>query len=493
MKKSTWRKHHKWFGLLFGFFLLMFCLSGIVLNHRTLVSDINVGRGLLPPSYRYSHWNNGLLRGTLRYADTLLVYGGSGVWRTDSLASFIADFNQGLPGGADFRNIRGVVRTADGELFAAGQFGLYSHQPSGEWEETPLPLDAHERLTDLVAHGDTLIAVGRSRLYVSTLPYREFRPLTLKAPTGYDGRVSLFRTVWLLHSGELFGVAGKVLMDIVALVLILLTFTGILYWLLPKYIIRARKAGRKALRGLKLIKGSLAWHNKLGAATIILTLFVSVTGWMLRPPVLIALAQGRVPAIPGTTLSSPNAWNDKLRMMRYDEAAGDWLLSTSEGFYALRRLDDIPREEPHTPPVSVMGLNVFAPHDDGYWLAGSFSGLYLWDRKKGTSIDCFTGLPATNQSGPPFGQRAIAGYSRDFAGREFAVDYKAGTDAIAMPPWMAKLPMSLWNLCLEIHTGRIYTFLGNGTLVYIFFAGLIVAWVLWSGYRIRRGKAKGAT
>ena len=32
MKRITWRKHHKWFGLLFCFFMLMFCWSGIVLN-----------------------------------------------------------------------------------------------------------------------------------------------------------------------------------------------------------------------------------------------------------------------------------------------------------------------------------------------------------------------------------------------------------------------------------------------------------------------------
>lgn len=26
MRRSTWRKHHKWFGLIFTFFMLMFCM-----------------------------------------------------------------------------------------------------------------------------------------------------------------------------------------------------------------------------------------------------------------------------------------------------------------------------------------------------------------------------------------------------------------------------------------------------------------------------------
>jgi hypothetical protein len=55
-----------------------------------------------------------------------------------------------------------------------------------------------------------------------------------------------------------------------------------------------------------------------------------------------------------------------------------------------------------------------------------------------------------------------------------------------MPPVLSTLPMSLWNLCLEIHTGRIYTILGKGTLIYIFFAGLIVGWILWTGVMARQ-------
>ena len=44
MNKRKLIQHHKWFGLLISFFLLMFCISGILLNHRQLISDINVSR-----------------------------------------------------------------------------------------------------------------------------------------------------------------------------------------------------------------------------------------------------------------------------------------------------------------------------------------------------------------------------------------------------------------------------------------------------------------
>ncbi|MDR0894308.1 MAG: PepSY domain-containing protein [Prevotellaceae bacterium] len=506
MKRATWRKHHKWFGLLFCFFLLMFCLSGIVLNHRTWVSDIQISRRWLPASYRFNRWNNGLLRGTLSYTDSLsrqrivLLYGVGGIWQTDSLASHFTDFNRGLPESADARAIRQMGQMPDGTLFAVGQFNLFCYDHgSGQWKDCSLPLSPHERLTDLATRGDTLIAVGRSRLYLATPPYATFTPLVLQAPEGYDGRVSLFRTVWQLHSGELFGTAGKFLIDGVALVLILLSLTGILYFLLNKRIKRYNLllkrgapptplAGRRQ-RTVSLLRLTRLWHDKLGIYTLVLTLFVSLTGWMLRPPVLLALVYGRVPAIPGTNLSSPNPWNDNLRLLRYDADCHDWILSTADGLYSLASLRSVPARITPAPPISVMGANVFTQDNRGDWLVGSFSGMFRWNRSRGEATDYFTGCPAPEKSGAPFGKRAIAGYSNDFSEGPCLVEYDQGTDAIPMPPTLSTLPMSLWNLCLEIHTGRIYTVLGAGTLVYIFFAGLIVIWILVSGYKVRtRGK-----
>lgn len=495
MKRITWKKHHKWFGILFCFFMLMFCLSGIVLNHREVVADIDISRSCLPASYRFSAWNGGLLRGTLCHTDEktvkhVFVYGNSGIWQTTPSAKSFTDFNEGFPEGADYRNIKGMVQTPDGSLLVAAQFGLYRHD-GAKWTEVPLPLGEGERLSDITVAGDTVVVTGRSFLYMATAPYREFRQIVVKAPAGYDGKVSLLRTVWLLHSGELFGLAGKLLMDAVAVVFILLCLTGMAYWLLPGYIRKIRRMGKPVRGSTRLLKGSLNWHNKLGRYTFIVLLFVTFTGWCLRPPVLIALVHGKVMPVPGTMLDTPNAWNDKLRMLRYDDAYSDWLLSTSEGFYRLASPDDVPVKVKKAPPVSVMGLNVWQKDEQGNWLCGSFSGLFLWNRECGRITDYFTGDEATDIAGPPFGKFAVAGYSDDFKGEACIAEYNSGTHAIVMPDTLSTLPISLWNLALEVHTGRIYTFLGQGTLIYIFFTGLIALWCLWTGYRIRIRKKSG--
>lgn len=486
MKKATWRKHHKWFGLGISFFMLMFCISGILLNHRSLIKDVNVSREYLPSRYEFHNWNGGLLRGTLDIDSnlkgdmqakndscrSLLLYGNGGLWLTDTKASSFTDFNQGLPKGADYRQIKNVIKiernNAEGILFAVSPFQLYRYGLHGAWHEVKMPLEKDERLTDVACHGDTLVVLGRSFVYASLPPYTTFQRIPLPTPKGYDGRVTIFRTVWMLHSGELFGLAGKLIVDGIAVILVLLCVTGFVFWLRPK---------RKCL-----LKTSFQLHKRVGRYTIILTLLIVFTGWCLRPPVMIALALSKIPPLPGTTLDSLNPWHDKLRMIRYDETCHDWLLSTSEGFYSVNLKHGNVKKIEAEPPVSVMGLNVLQKDKTGKWYCGSFSGLYVWDRQNGTSTDYFTGKPAPEQSGAPFGKKAIAGMSQDFSVPVVA-EYYDGTTFAPQPATMNQLPMSLWNVALEVHSGRI--FIGSiATYVFIFFMGLIAIWCLWSGWLV---------
>lgn len=479
MKKRSWRRQHKWIGLVISFFLFLFCLSGIVLNHRQAVQPVNVNRSLLPSAYHFRDWNRGFLRGTVtcrwKGKERVLMYGSEGCWLTDSVASSFADFNRGLPEGRDLRSLRAVVQVPDGRLFAAGQFGLYalSGTAAGGWQPVALPLSEGERVSDMTVSGDTLFIVGRSFLYTAVPPYGDFQRTGLPAAAGYDGKVSLFRTVWLLHSGELFGMAGRLLLDAIALCLIVLCVSAWIYWILPK-----RKAARWRLFLLKI-------HNLVGVKTIVLTLFVAFTGWCLRPPVLIALVQGRIPAIPGTALASPNPWHDNLRMLRHDRRTGEWLLSAADGFYRLRTLDSKPEKIKEAPPVSVMGVNAWQQAADDTWLVGSFSGMFRWDTRSGRTTDYETGKVADTKPGAPFGKRPVAGFTSDFHHRGYVVDYEEGTRFAKMPDAFSTQPVSLWELALEIHSGRIYIYNNLGSMAVIFLAGLLVMWVLWSGYRIR--------
>lgn len=486
MKHTTWRKHHQWIGLGISVFMILFSVSGILLNHRTLINGIDIDRRYLPADYRFEKWNNSLLRGTLRlHGDDsahIAIYGTGGVFLTDERAEHFHAANRGFEQGADSRHIVGMAQCSDGSLFCAGQFDLYRLTQDG-WRKTGPA--SEERFTDLQIKEDTLFLLSRSALYTAPAPYTRFTRHILPAPEDHDGRVTLFRTLWFLHSGELFGTAGQLFMDGVALLFIVITLSGTAFFLLRKYLTRAHPSDAFRRHAGRWLKYSLDWHDRLGRKCLVVLLFVVLTGWSLRPPLLLATAQTRIPPIPGTRLSQENPWHDKLRALRYDTLRHEWLLSTGEGFYTLASPDARPQTVKQAPPVSVMGVTVLAPAD-GKWLCGSFSGLYLWDRETGEITDYYTGQAAPRKAGPPFGAHPISGFSDDFATGHVIVEYRRGTELLPMPEAYAHLPMSLWNLALEIHTGRIYSFLGIVKFAFITFAGLLAAWAVWSGYKIRR-------
>lgn len=482
----NWHRQHKWSSIAATLFIILFCLSGIVLNHRDLVRDVGISRSVLPPFYRYENWSGGLMRGSMPIAspEGVAVYGTGGIWLADRTGSGVSDFNAGLPDAPDHRQVRAMATTPDRTVWALTTTCLYRLTGTA-WRPVGAAV-SEDAFTDMTVRGDSLVVMSRSGVMVALPPYRDFVPVALSAPADAADDVSAFRFVWLLHSGELFGLTGRLVVDAIALVMILLSVTGLMIWLLPKAIRRRRHAVRLG----RITGSSLTVHRKVGVATVALTLAVCVTGWCLRPPVLIPLALCRVPAISGTTLCSDNHWHDKLRMIRYDDEAHEWLISTSDGFYALEELDGVPVEVARRPPVSVMGLNVFERQPDGSWFCGSFSSMYEWHRGRDTVLEWPSGTPvADNVSGPPFGKLSVAGYTADFGPRGAAVTYDGGTTAVAQPEELRNLPMSLWNVALEVHTGRI--FIGaSATYIYVFVIGLLAVWCIVSGYMAAKGRRR---
>ena len=75
--KHFWKKYHKWVGLFFTFFILVFCFSGVILNHRMFFSGCDVSRGWLPSGYQIKNWNNGIVKGTKKLSDKKVLFYGN--------------------------------------------------------------------------------------------------------------------------------------------------------------------------------------------------------------------------------------------------------------------------------------------------------------------------------------------------------------------------------------------------------------------------------
>ncbi len=159
-----------------------------------------------------------MLRGTLPYADnSVLIYGKGGVFRSDIRGKHVTDFNEGLPTGADFRSISHMVQDRTGTLYAVAGYSAYIRKAnSNRWQELSIDHPNDEfRLTDISLHGDSLVVLSRSAAYLLLPPYKQAQQLIYT--TSEKPKKSLFRIVWQLHSGELFGIAGRLIADGIAI------------------------------------------------------------------------------------------------------------------------------------------------------------------------------------------------------------------------------------------------------------------------------------
>lgn len=543
----TWKKYHRWLGLVLSVFMLVFCVSGIILNHREVFSGCEVSRKWFPASYYIKNFNNGVVKGTVvkksaahslssENCDSVLVYGCAGVFLTDSRLSTWQDFNAGLPESIDERNVRHVVKAKDGSLWCAALRDVYRYdENSHRWKKVELSGN-EERIMDVALAKDsmTVVALTRSRVF-TIVPFVQYGEIVkigksssetyrveskiIPAPKKYEPKTTLFKLVWHLHSGEFFGLPGKLVVDAIALVLIVLSITGILLFILPYGIRRAKKLAAKArMKRLgKQFAWNMKWHNKIGYVTIVLTLWIAITGMCLRPPLMVPLVLSKLPQAVG---EDGNVWQDKLRAIRWDAVQGDWLVSTSEGFL---RVDEdfsqapkmLPDDE--CPKLSPMGVTVWESDGKGGWIVGSFRGIYRWNpvnHSLNQILDYFTGKPSEETSMIPISDNLVCGYSEDFlGGKPLVFDFAKGVEdakgqAVALcndepkksrnEESMSDLicetaPMSLWNVALELHVGRCYSpFLGPLSDLFVFLSGLLITLVLLSGYIISHRRRKKA-
>ncbi len=501
MKKNRalkiFKKLHKWPAIVIAFFAIIFAVSGIIMNHRDFFSTIDVSRKLLPPNYTYNNWNLAAVRGSLQTAENeILIYGNVGIWKSDGAFQHFSDFNQGFPKGIDNRKIYSVVQLGD-ELFAGTHMGLFSRNKTGrEWEKVQLPV-RETRIADIGLKNDTLLVLTRHYLLKSA-DGKTFETVQLPAPEGYERKAGLFETFWQLHSGELFGLAGKLIVDLLGLVTIFLSVSGLLHFFFPKMISKRKKKAKEISSLVSAKKTNLHWHNVAGYIFVFFLIINTFSGIHLRPPLLIAIANKQVGIIPGTHMDSPNPWFDKLRRVHWDEDSKHYIFSTSDGFYfAGETLTQPLQPALSQPPVSVMGCNVMKPLGNKILLVGSFSGMFLWNIETGAVADFFTQKPFVAPEGmqSPIGSKMAAGLVE---GNEnaFWFDYNSGAQTISsqarvqffpeMPEEILKTsPMSLWNVALELHTGRIFEYLiGPFYILIVPIAGICILLVLISGFML---------
>ena len=208
------KKYHKWLGVIFAIIILTYVFSGIILNHRNGLSYIDVSRKLLPKEYRYRNWNNAAVKSTLKiYSDSILVYGNVGIWLTDSSFSVFKNFSAGITKGIDNRKVFQIIQTTGKKLLAGTLSGLYIfNNEEDKWISVALPVK-EKTIIDIIQKQDSIFILTRSSL-LKSIDLSHFSVSQLPPPENYDNKTGLFKTLWVIHSGEIYGIAGKIIVDL---------------------------------------------------------------------------------------------------------------------------------------------------------------------------------------------------------------------------------------------------------------------------------------
>jgi hypothetical protein len=502
--RAFWRKTHKWIGLIISFFVLNFAISGVILNHRDWFSSIDLPRSVLPQEYRYMNWNNAAVKSVLPISETEnIVFGNTGIWKENSGKFY--DFNSGLPEGMDNRNVHSLVKSNSGRYYAGTLTGFYSLNKQ-VWKKIHLPTE-EQRVIKILENNGKIVLLTRSEIILfNDNPIKpKFSVKQIQPTQNYANETGLFQTLWQLHSGEAFWLAGRIFVDFLAIVFILLTVTGIIKWYFPKTFIKLKEKKKKLALRKKINIWSLSLHNQFGLWTSVFLLLTTLTGIFLRPPLLILVGANKVPQLPGTHLSQSNQWYDKLRNIAYLPDEGRYIFATDESVYSVdENFQESPTEYPYQPLISVMGVNVLEAREDGGILVGSFSGLFLWYPNENLIFDYVTKAeyqPMAQVAGPPIGANAVSGYGVMGNGREYYFDYNLGgvpLNSNFFFPKMSKeieskVGISLWNTALEFHTARIFnSIIGDFYILLIPLTGILIAITIISGvilwFKLYRGK-----
>ncbi len=480
------KKYHKWLGVIATLFLLFFSVSGIVLNHRSLFSGIDISRNIMPEEDHIINWNNASVKGSVKLSDNkILLYGNIGVWLTDSTFTKFTDFNTGFPKGIDNRKICKIFISKNKHIYAGTLFGFYSLK-NNKWNKLELP-NKIEHIVDITEADDKLILLSRSYL-LETKDLKNFEIKILPPPKNYDNKIGLFKTLWVIHSGEIWGKIGILLVDLIGLIFIFLSITGIIHFIKP--FININKTEKKS----KFFKFNLKWHNKIGWITILFLIITTITGMFLRPPLLIPIIEKKVSKIPFTELNTENAWFDNLRRIVYDKNSEQFIIATIDGIYFVNNKLSSISQFKSQPPLSMMGVNVFEKISKDTMLVGSFNGLYKWNIQ---TQEFYNPIPIKTKQTSSRGNSSnflsdnlVTGYSKDFSIGNIIFDMNVGVVNfnaerinIKMPHELKNLPMSLWNMALEVHTARIYKpILGGAYILIVPLTGLITLFILISGF-----------
>lgn len=454
---------HRWVGIPIALAMLYMSISGVLLNHPGLIAKLDAPAWALPSDMRSVQGGRGLVLAWLPMAqDTVMVGGRGGVFLLNTSTGKTEKFDRGMPTSV----YRGAVRTLykdslTGKIWAGAAQGAYFLQAQArEWNFAGLPQEViyfHRSPQGLLAFTAKAIFLQEANQWIPVKQWEEKQR-------------GILRLFFEVHSGAILGKPGRLLYNLVALAMFVMSISGLYVLLKPGHRSFFPKSFRRQMG--HLIKYHLTHHRKWGWLLLIPMFLIPATGLWMKAPlsvILFNLEKSRtVVQTDSTRISRP------LTAAAWDITQQRFILATNSGLWSA----PLSLTQPWTSlakslPVHPMGINDILVRGDSV-LISSYSGLIWYSLSRQKSFDAMHGeLVQTPQMKNAWQGRALGVLNDKIAFSElrrgwFYLD-QAQVKAVDPLPaeWNNISTYSLWHYMFEVHNGRILrSWLGSAYLLH---------------------------
>ncbi len=457
---------HKYLALVTLIYCLWMGLSGITLNHPQLIKQFSLANQIMPANYQFLKWNRMSWRDATfshNHSNILYVGGKEGVWKSVNQGKNFTLLQEGFPTAAyekDTFCLLAVDHNEKEPLFAGTRSGLFFRE-NRQWQRVTHPILGSHPVVDLIQVEKQILAFTDSAAFTAASDTFPPKFTELALPRQHRSlQMPLFRWLRKVHDGSIFGFKGRLLVDLIGLILVFLGLSGLIIW----YVKFIRKRGRKTMLSGGIFAFNYRWHLKLGIISAIFIAITTLSGAFAHPPLLLTIARLKTPASLMPKTDSDNPWHEQIQRAAYLKSRKRIIIATKQGLFS--GPVDGSREFirlPDTLPIHGMGALVFENLDDSRLVIGSFSGLYLWDTADQIVMELKTkAKPGTPDWGRPI---MASGVLIENGEPIQAIDYESGLKPLKLRPQTAPaMPgilrsqsrISLWHALFELHNGRIF-------------------------------------
>lgn len=461
-KISKWL--HKYIGLFIVLYAIWMSVSGILLNHPNLIENYSVPKWLIPQRYTLEdNWNRKALKKAVYSQDNpkkVYISGSQGVWISEDRAKNFRKMVNGFPTDPYLGKTNDIILlgSKNQKLLAATDGGLfYCNVKDEEWSKIELD-DESERVRKILIVKDELIVFTSSFVFKSELEAENFsfKKIQLQSAKSEERKFRLFSLIFHMHSGEIWGLPGRLVVDAIGLVLLFATLSGIYMWYMPW---KKKKFGiRPTLEKRKIFAWLHKYHLKIGIISAVFVLFIGITGIFLLRPLSLTIIGKSVTSKYYPASLPENRFENMINNALYDEVEDRIIVQADRAFWStstdfstpLKKIEMAMSAPDH-------GMSVFQPHGKDGFLMGSFGGIFNLHRD-----GSFTSLLPHKS-----GRTLITGYFKTPDGEEFVTALYKGliplknselNGRFVMPTEMVEnFRWPLWSFLFSLHNGRIFS------------------------------------